>query len=119
MKAGLEEMEAAVDVFQETLDKMDTTNLEANHEKSDAVAEHQKVPKDEAAGEIIGALEDRYRDRHLAIGRRRQPKKWTQVDGGSRKKLAAARRRMTRHAVPARRKGSGHKGPAIEKRCRA
>jgi hypothetical protein len=46
------------------------------------VAEHQDVPKDEAAVEIIRALEDRYRDRHLAIGCRRQPKKRTQGNGG-------------------------------------
>jgi hypothetical protein len=62
------------------------------------------------------ALEDRYGARHLAVGHRRQPKKRTQGDGGSRKKLAAARSRMTRRAVPARRKGRGHKGPRVEKR---
>jgi CRISPR/Cas system CSM-associated protein Csm2 small subunit len=30
MKTSLEEMEALVDVFEERLDKMDTTDLEAN-----------------------------------------------------------------------------------------
>jgi hypothetical protein len=77
------------------LDKMDTADLEANREKSDAVAEHQEAPKQEAAVETIEALQDRCGDRHLAVGRRRQPNKRTQGDGGSRKKLAAACRRTT------------------------
>jgi hypothetical protein len=57
MKAGLEEMKAAADVFEKGLEKMDTMDLEANQEKSDAVAEHQEVPK-EATVETIRALED-------------------------------------------------------------
>jgi hypothetical protein len=57
--------------------------MEANREKSEAAAEHQEVPKVEAA------VENRYGDRHLAIRHRRQPKKRTQGDGGSRKKLVA------------------------------
>jgi hypothetical protein len=79
--------------------------LEANREKSDAVAEHRELPKVEAAEEIeteseqqevpeeedavetIRALEDRYRERHLIVGRRRQPWKRTQSDGGSRQSL--------------------------------
>jgi hypothetical protein len=66
----------------------------------------------------MGVLEDRYWDRHLAVGRRRQRKKRTQGDGVSRRKLAVARRLLTRSAVPARRKGRGHKGRTIEKRRR-
>jgi hypothetical protein len=66
MKAGLVEMEAAVDVFEERLDKMYTTDLECNPENYDAVEEHQEVHKKGAAVETIGALEDRYGDRHLA-----------------------------------------------------
>jgi hypothetical protein len=45
MKASLEEMKATVDVFEERLDKMDTTDLEANQEKLNAVVKHQEVPK--------------------------------------------------------------------------
>jgi hypothetical protein len=51
MKHGPEEMEAVVDVFEQGLDKMYTTDLEANEEKSDAVEEHQEVPKEEATVE--------------------------------------------------------------------
>jgi hypothetical protein len=100
--------------LEERLNKMDTTDLEANREKSECGSEHLEVPKKEAAVETIGALEDRYGDRHLAVWHRRQPKKRTQRDGGSRQKLAAARGRLTRPAVPARRKGRSHIGPTVE-----
>jgi hypothetical protein len=69
--------------------------------------------------ETVRALEDLHGGRHLAVGRRHQPKKRTQGDGKSRKKLAAVRWRMTRRAVHARRKGRSYKGPTVEKRrCR-
>jgi hypothetical protein len=90
--------------------------VEASREQSGVVAEHQEVPKEETAVETIGALEDRYGDRYIAVGSRRQPKKRTQGDDGSREKLVAARRRMTRRAIPARRKGRSHEGPTVEKR---
>jgi hypothetical protein len=61
-------------------------------------------------------LEDRYGVRHLVVWCHRQPKKRTEGDGGSRKKLAAARRRMIRRAGTARRKVRGRKGPTVEKR---
>jgi hypothetical protein len=89
--------------------------MEANPEEMKSVVEHREVPKEAAVG-TIRALEDRYGDRHLAVECRRQPKKQIQGDGGSRKKLAAALRQMTCHAVPAWHKGRGHKGPIVEKR---
>jgi hypothetical protein len=58
-----------------------------------SAAEHQEVPEEEVEVKTIGALEDRYGNRHLAVGRRRMPKKRTQGDGVSRQKLAAARGR--------------------------
>jgi hypothetical protein len=66
----------------------------------------------------IGATEERSRDRCLAVRCRGRPKKRTQGDGGYRQKLAAARRRLTRRASPARRKGRNHKGPTVENRQR-
>jgi hypothetical protein len=111
------------------LKEVDTMGLEANREKLKAIAEQREVPQKEAPVEMIGALEDRYGDRHLAVGRRRQPKKWTQGDGGS-QKMAAAHRRMTHHTVRASRKGNARhrpgkndvvretpKGWTFEKRC--
>jgi hypothetical protein len=35
---------------------MDTTDLEATQEESDAVAEHQEVPEEEATVATVGAL---------------------------------------------------------------
>jgi hypothetical protein len=62
--------------------------------------------------EAVGATDDRSGDRHLlAVGRHRQPKERTKCDGGSRQKLAAARRRMNRRAILAPRKGHGRQGP--------
>jgi hypothetical protein len=47
---------------------------------------------------------DRYGDRHLAVGRRRQLKKRTLGDSGFWQKLAAARGQLTRRAIAAPRK---------------
>jgi hypothetical protein len=91
MDSQLEKMEVLAVVFEEKLNKMDTMDLEANPEKSEPVAEQQDTPKEEATVETIGAPVDQYGHRHLAVGRRHQPKKRTQRDGGSRQKLVAAR----------------------------
>jgi hypothetical protein len=56
-------------------------------------------------------MKKRYGDLHLAVGHRSQLKYRIQGRGGSRKKLAAARGRLTRRAVPARRKGHGRQAP--------
>jgi hypothetical protein len=45
MDSQLEKMETTVDVFEERLNKMNTTDLEANREKLGAVGEQQNVPK--------------------------------------------------------------------------
>jgi hypothetical protein len=63
MKANLEEVKAK--------------DLEANPEEIKSKSEHQDVSKEEATVETTGALEDRYGDRHLAIGCCRQLKKRT------------------------------------------
>jgi hypothetical protein len=49
--------------------------LEANPEEIESKSAHQEVPKEVAAMETIGALEDRYGDQYLAIRSHRQPKK--------------------------------------------
>jgi hypothetical protein len=76
--------------------------------EKNAFAVHEEVHKEEAAVKLIGALKKRHGSRHLAVGRRCQPKKRTQGNGGSRKKLVAACRGMTRSSIPTRRKGHGH-----------
>jgi hypothetical protein len=114
MDSHVEKMEAAVDVFEERLNEMDTTDLEGNREYSEAVAEKQDVPKGEAAVANIGPLVDQYGDRHLYVRPDRQPQKQTQGYCGSRRKLPAARRRLTRRAIPSLRKG--HEEPIMEER---
>jgi hypothetical protein len=69
--------------------------MEENPEEMKSVAEHQEVPKEEAAIEMIGALKDRSVDRRLAVRRCGQ---------------------LIGLAVPARRKVRSHKGPTVEKR---
>jgi hypothetical protein len=108
MNALQKEMMACQEVMEACLESKEPTPMEVN-----VVAE---VPKEEVEVETIGALEDRYGDQHLAVGRRRQLKRWTQGNGGSRKKLVTTCIRMTHHALPAWRKGHSHKGHMVEKR---
>jgi hypothetical protein len=75
-------------------------------EEIQVVAERRKVPNEEAAMEPLGALKDRYGKGPLAVGCRRQSKKLTQGDGGSRQKLIAARGRCTALS-----KGGSCRGP--------
>jgi predicted dinucleotide-utilizing enzyme len=78
METNQEKMMAKLDAHHERimarmdyqLEKIDTTVMEASREKSEAIVEQQDVPKEGAAVETIGALEDRYGDWHLVIGRR-------------------------------------------------
>jgi hypothetical protein len=105
MYSQLEKMEAC-------LGKTEATDLETNPESE---AEHEVVPKEEAAVKTFGALKKRYWDRHLAVGRRGKPKKRIQGDGLSRKNLVAALRGMTLRAIPARRKGHCSQGQGKDK----
>jgi hypothetical protein len=67
MKANLEEMEAAMDVLEERMDKRDTMDLEANQENSEVEAVHQKSLMIEAKVENVRALEDQYGDQNLTV----------------------------------------------------
>jgi hypothetical protein len=87
------------------LGKTENTALEANSEELEILAEHRKVPKENAAVKPVGGLRKRHRSRHLALGCRGQPEERTRGNGGSRKKLAATDRRMARRAGVARLKG--------------
>jgi hypothetical protein len=66
-KAGLEEMEAMVDVFKEKLSKIGTTDLEANPEEKETIAEQREVHNEEAAVEMIRALMDQSGGQRLAV----------------------------------------------------
>jgi hypothetical protein len=84
-----------------SLEKTGAMVLEASPEEIECELEHQEVPKEDTTVETMGALEDSYGDRHLAVGHCRQLKKWIQGDGGCQKKFSATHRCVTRHAVPA------------------
>jgi hypothetical protein len=58
----------------------------ANPEEMESVAVHEEIPKEEAAAEMVRAL----KDQHPAVKCRSKSKKWTQGNGVSWKKLAAA-----------------------------
>jgi hypothetical protein len=103
MDSQLEEMDACLE--------KEATDLEANPEEIESEAVHEDVPKNEAAGNTVRALKERYADWYLAVWRSREPKKRSQDDGGSLKKLVAARRGMACIAIPAPRKGHGGQGP--------
>jgi hypothetical protein len=90
--------------------RKDDAHSEGSLEGMKSVAEHQKVPKEEAVVKTVTALKKRYRDWHLAVRCHSQLKEWIQGNVGSRKKLAAACRGMTRHAGVAQHKGHGHLG---------
>jgi hypothetical protein len=110
MKAQVASLASWINANQQELKIMLDARLEkmeANAGELQSVLVHQEVPKEKAAVETIGALEDQ----HLAIRRCQQLKKWTQGDGGSQKKLAATRRQMRCCAIPALHKGHGHQGP--------
>jgi hypothetical protein len=96
MKASHGRMEALMYVIQEATEaypEMEGKEPTSEEVKSEAV--HVEVPKKEAAVKSFGALKKRHGDRHLAVGRREKPRDRTQGKGGSRKKLAVARKGMT------------------------
>jgi hypothetical protein len=90
--------------------------MEANLEEMKSVAVHTEVPKEEAALKTVRALKERYGVWHLTVEHRRQPKKWTQGNGGSQKKLAAACKGMTYCAGVAWHKGRGHTELMVKQR---
>jgi hypothetical protein len=81
--------------------KMEATDLEANPEEKEIIAEQQQVPKEKASVKTVRTLKKQHGDWHLAVGRHRKPKKRTRSNGESWKKLAATCRGMTHCAIPA------------------
>jgi hypothetical protein len=79
---------------------------ELNPEEMESESEHREVPTEEAAGKSAGTMKKRHRGRHLDAGRLVEPKELTRGDCGSRRKLAATCRKVSRRAAVARRKGN-------------
>jgi hypothetical protein len=72
-----DKMDACLEKTETCVRPLKVTDLEANPEATQAVMEKQEVRNEEMIVDAIGALEDRYRDRHLAVRRRQEPKKRT------------------------------------------
>jgi hypothetical protein len=77
----------------ETMACQETT--EANPEM-ESESERREVPMEEAAVKSSGTMKKRQMSRHLAAGRRGEQKELTRGDCGSRRKLAAAFRKVSR-----------------------
>jgi hypothetical protein len=71
-----------------------------------SLAVYEEFRKEDNPVEFSGTVKKRHRGRHLAAGRCGEPKKLTRGYCGSRRKLAAACRKVSRRAVVARRKGN-------------
>lgn len=101
--------------------------MKAGLEEMKSVAEHQVIPKEEAAVETVRALNKWHGDRHLAVRCPSQPKKWTQCNCRFQKKLATAYKGMTHCARGAQNKRQSKdivvqrtwKGQKLGKRHRA
>jgi hypothetical protein len=97
MDAWLEEIKVSRrEMTEACLESKEPTSLE-----TESIAVHEEIPKEEAVVKTVRELRNRHGDWHLAVRWRGLPKKWTQSNGSSWKKLAAAHSGMTRHATPA------------------
>jgi hypothetical protein len=75
----------------------------------------RNIPKEEATVETVRALKKWHKYRHLTVRHCGQLLKWTQGNGGSRKKLAAACRGMNQRAIPSWFKFHSRKGIGRDK----
>jgi hypothetical protein len=76
------------------LGKMVAMDSEANPVEIESKAVHKEDPKEAAAVKTVRPLKKQHGDWHLAIRHCCQPKKWSQGNDRSQKKLAAASRRI-------------------------
>jgi hypothetical protein len=90
----------------ETMACQDTTEArleceEPTSEDMESEVEHLEVSKEHAAAESGKARSKRYRDRHVAAGRRRKPKELTREGWGSWRKFVTSFRKVSRRATVA------------------
>jgi hypothetical protein len=79
-------------------------NKEPNPDDMESEVERREVPEEEATVKYSGTMKKWHRGRNLAAGRRGEPKELNRGDCGSRVKLAAACRKVSRRAAVAWRK---------------
>jgi hypothetical protein len=118
-------MEANMNAWrEETLSCQVTTaacldSQEPNPEDMKSEVEHREVPTEEAAVKSTGTMMKRHRGRHLAAGRRGEPKKLTRGDCGSRRKLAAACMKVSRRSIVAWRKRNVFRKMLTQGNCKS
>jgi hypothetical protein len=78
-----------------------TEKIELDPGMMRSAEEHHDVPSEDVVRAVKG-LKKRHRGRKLTAGRRGEPKELTRGNCGSWRKLAAARRKVSRHATVAR-----------------
>jgi hypothetical protein len=97
------------DEQKETMARQVTTEAcqdskEPSPEDMASEVERREVPTEEAAVKSSRTMKKRHRGRHVAAGRRGEPKELTRGDCGPRRRLAAACRKVSRRAGVAWRK---------------
>jgi hypothetical protein len=106
IKSGQAEMRSIFDAWltdlkdgrKETTAYQETTESEPNPGMMQSIEGHQKIPKGEAGGMQVGEPKKRRRVWNLAAERRQKPKERTQGYCESRRKLAAACRKVSSRA---------------------
>jgi hypothetical protein len=85
---------------------------------TETVAERQELSSDVVNVDTVWSLDDRKFNQQINVWRRRKLKKRTQGNGEFRKELIAVHTRVTRHAIPAERKGNMRKRAGSENTAR-
>jgi hypothetical protein len=88
----------------ETVASQEATKTEPDLGKMQSVEEYQEIPMEDAAVMPVGGLRKRRRDRKLAAGRRQKPNRRIQANCESKRRSAAACRKVSRRARVAWRK---------------
>jgi hypothetical protein len=105
IRAGQEHLTTTINAHHERimtcLGKPEAKDLKVNPEEIGSDSEHREVPEEVVAVKSSGTMKKRHRDRHLAGGHCGKPKELTRGDRGSRRKLAAACRKVSRRAAVA------------------
>jgi hypothetical protein len=114
MKANPEKMEPigrAIAILEQMIamtktnkEKIAATDLKGNPEEMECELEHQEAPKEDAVVKPVEGQNRRHRGRKQIARRRGEPKELNRGICGSRKKLAAACRKVSRRATVAWRK---------------
>jgi hypothetical protein len=95
--------------------EVEAMDLKANPEYKETVAEQQEVPKEEAAVKTVRAQKKRYGDRHVVVGCADSCKNEPRVMMGPGRNWPPSAEGVSRHAIPAWRKGHCHHGQGKDK----